>query len=726
MSEQIVDLFELRVRASVRETLDAQRGPHSSWTASPAFRHVRGAHAGKSRRSNLRLLAIAAVLAVGGATAAGAWLRLTQLPQPTPTPLPTSSPGPTGDQVPAGVQFGPLTDLPADGLWLTDPVAGPDGTVVIAGVRAGSVVGNCPVQEAHALVGSPEAGWQEIAMGGGNIAAPTGYPNVRCAGAIPESVVHGANGYVAIGRAYFYNTDDSDSTFVGAFWHSADGLSWQFIDPRDVVGHDKPFVPAALAAVPGGYVAAGLSADTTDDVSSAVVLGSTDGINWNIVSTIAGTWSVEPIRLFVNGEELLLSGVEYACTADSRWLSKFLLARPGPHLDGAEARLWRSTDGGATWEPVDLMLSGLVTQPESMPQTEGDCAGLSPDDLDRFQSQGDLLGVIDGQAVVSRYEDQVAVSSDLVTWTTYDLPILDGGERRCCDLLSADEGGLLLIAQQSWRDLEGRRHEDQPGTQTQVWRLTDVGEVVKLPLGRPVPPTLGTVGGGLVRVGESEVWLMVHGRAFYRSTADTYRGWGTCTLAAEADCAFVMADLTAPGADLHGIDLRATIASAGDLTGANLTDAALGWATLLVPLDGADLSGASAVNASLGSLTGANLAAADLTRARVDVTFFDAQRSETTVLDELRLIFQSEQSLEGYDFGGLNLRGWVFRGTLNSNMRDVDFSQATLDGVLFDRVDLTGAIFGSAPLDVEFSGVTCPDGYPSDESKSGAAVCRLN
>jgi uncharacterized protein YjbI with pentapeptide repeats len=634
----------------------------------------------------------------------------------------------TGDEVPAGVQFGRLTEFPSDGLWLTDPVAGPDGTVVIAGVQGGPLRGDCPTQEAYALVGNPQAGWQEVAMGGGDIAAPPGYPNVRCAGAIPENLVYGGNGFVATGRAYFYGSSDADSTMVGAFWHSADGLQWQFIDPRDVVGQDKPFVPEALAAVPGGYVAAGLTADSTDDVSSVAVLGSTDGIDWNIVSTIGGTWSVEPTRLIVNGDELLLSGVEYACTADTRWLPNIVLARPGPHNDGAEARLWRSTNGGATWEPVDLMLSGLVTQPEPMPQPEAGCAGLSDEELrDRFQSHGDLLGVIDGKAVVSRSEDEVAVSSDLATWTRYELPLLGGGERRCCDLLSADNGGLLLIALQSWRDLEGRPHDDQPGIQTQVWRLTNSGEVEKLPLGQPMLPTEGTVGGGLVRVGESEVWLMVHGTAFYRSKADTYRPWGTCTLAAEADCAFVTADLTAPGADLHGIDLRATIASAGNLSGANLVDASLGGAMLLVPLDNANLTGANASRTIFGSLSGANLAGADLTDARVDVTFFDALRSDTTLLDELKVNFRSGQSLEGYDFAGLNMRHWVFTGSMNSNMRDVDFSQAVLGGVLFSRVDLTGATFGSAPLDAAFAdGVTCPDGYPVDDLKTGAAACRLS
>ena len=178
---------------------------------------------------------------------------------------------------------------------------------------------------------------------------------------------------------------------------------------------------------------------------------------------------------------------------------------------------------------------------------------------------------------------------------------------------------------------------------------------------------------------------------------------------------FKHADLTGAqmlGTGLQGANLSEAILERSDLTGANLTDALVGWARLLVSLDDANLTGA------------------DFTHAQVDVTFFGAQRSDSTVLDGLTVVFGTGQSLEGFDFSGQNLPGVTFYGdALGSNMRATDFSNADLTNVSFKRVDLTDANFDGAKLDTVFWGneVTCPDGEPPiDSNPVAAAGCRLD
>ena len=88
-------MFEKRLATLMGGVLDAEAGPHPAWTDSPAARRV-AAGEGKVRRfPPLRMLALAAVLVVGGAVAAvGASRLLEQTPKPVPT-LPIAVVAPT-------------------------------------------------------------------------------------------------------------------------------------------------------------------------------------------------------------------------------------------------------------------------------------------------------------------------------------------------------------------------------------------------------------------------------------------------------------------------------------------------------------------------------------------------------------------------------------------------------------------------------------------------------
>jgi len=64
--------FDRDLAVRMREALDAEIGPHPAWVDSPASKMV--ADRRRSRRGNLRLLAVAAVLLIGGAVVGGVLL----------------------------------------------------------------------------------------------------------------------------------------------------------------------------------------------------------------------------------------------------------------------------------------------------------------------------------------------------------------------------------------------------------------------------------------------------------------------------------------------------------------------------------------------------------------------------------------------------------------------------------------------------------------------------
>lgn len=657
--------------------------------------------------------------------------------QPTGGPTtPPATDGPTAGpvtEVPAGVQFGEPVNLPETSSWFGRPVVSPEGVVLFTGYRDGAKRGQVASYNAHALIGNPESGWQDVSMGGVDIANPPGFPAVRGGGAIPTSVALGENGYVAVGRAQFWTSNYFDGTSVGAIWHSADGLDWQLIDPRGLVGGGKLFTLDAVAAVPGGYVAAGGLADSSSRQASIEILGSADGVEWHVLSSIDGDWSLDPGRLIVDGDDLLLIGTQYACTDNSTHVATFGF--------GGQFHMWRSADRGVSWQEIDLAGSGVITQAEPTPTSKSDCPAQGPELNQRFGTQGDFLGVVDGQAVlISGPGDQVATSADLTTWTHYSLPsaVPEGDHEVAAVTVTSSAGGPLVQSLQHWRNPDNDLAQGS-GWQTLVWQLPPGdGEAVRLPAGRPMILEQSADSRRLFEGPGGEVWLTenVHetvgheqgATVLRRSVAGILDPWGSCALGPGADCKFMVMEVDSPGADLHGIDLRATRIRSGDLSGANLSDALLENATIYASLDNANLSNAQAVNADFyTSLTGANISGADFTGARVDATFLDAQRDNDTIAVDVVLWIEDGQSLEGYDLAGANLAGFSFHGKEVGNMRDVDFSGADVRNASFSSVDLTGADFSGAKLDSVYFGteVTCPDGQPAG-SDFGPDGCRLH
>jgi hypothetical protein len=103
-------LFERRLAGVLSGVLDAETGPHQTWSDAPAARRISAGEASVRRVPPLRLLAVAAVLVVGGALAAVGASRLIDtkpvptLPAvaipsvqaPTPTPAVPGTPSPAG------------------------------------------------------------------------------------------------------------------------------------------------------------------------------------------------------------------------------------------------------------------------------------------------------------------------------------------------------------------------------------------------------------------------------------------------------------------------------------------------------------------------------------------------------------------------------------------------------------------------------------------------------
>ena len=79
------ELFERRFRDGLAALLESEPLPQPRWEDSPAAMRVEN-EAAPSRRWPLRLLAVAAILVVGGAAAAGAAWLLRPVPEPRPVP----------------------------------------------------------------------------------------------------------------------------------------------------------------------------------------------------------------------------------------------------------------------------------------------------------------------------------------------------------------------------------------------------------------------------------------------------------------------------------------------------------------------------------------------------------------------------------------------------------------------------------------------------------------
>jgi WD40 repeat protein len=146
MNNSTDPFFDRRLATLVRDVLDAQSGPHSTWSDSPAARRVAGGETDRRWKvGGWRLLAIAAVLSVGGAAAAGALLRDSfkpPLPAPTPSPSTSAVAGPRNGMIAYDMDGEVAVRLPAGQETFIRGVAestscpefGADGLLAMKGV----------------------------------------------------------------------------------------------------------------------------------------------------------------------------------------------------------------------------------------------------------------------------------------------------------------------------------------------------------------------------------------------------------------------------------------------------------------------------------------------------------------------------------------------------------------------------------------------------------------
>ena len=62
------------------------------------------------------------------------------------------------------------------------------------------------------------------------------------------------------------------------------------------------------------------------------------------------------------------------------------------------------------------------------------------------------------------------------------------------------------------------------------------------------------------------------------------------------------------------------------------------------------------------------------------------------------------------------------------DLRGADFADATLDNVIFDSVDLTGANFEGASVNGVYwtDSVICPNGEPPQTTRAGRVICDIS
>ncbi len=116
---------------------------------------------------------------------------------------------------------------------------------------------------------------------------------------------------------------------AGQEWVSWDGLQWNRVAIPDSV----TFL-SGIQAVPGGFIAVGASASSP----AMQLLRSTNGVDWHADQ---GDLNGSIIGLSVIGDRLVASVLDGIAPSDitSTWLP-------------ADLRLWQSSDGGRTWQPL--------------------------------------------------------------------------------------------------------------------------------------------------------------------------------------------------------------------------------------------------------------------------------------------------------------------------------------------------------------------------------------
>jgi uncharacterized protein YjbI with pentapeptide repeats len=173
-----------------------------------------------------------------------------------------------------------------------------------------------------------------------------------------------------------------------------------------------------------------------------------------------------------------------------------------------------------------------------------------------------------------------------------------------------------------------------------------------------------------------------------------------------------------------------TIKSGANLAGANFSGASLAKASIWTDqAAGANFSNADLAGATLSGidLTGVTLTAANLSGAFVGQSIFSVKLAGVNTSS--LFVKVDATGLPNHDFGTARLAGWYISGSIKQvgNLRGADFRHATINGVGFSDVDLTGARFPAHAGTLLYisTGVICPDGRKATEVNSYTHSCRL-
>ena len=709
----------------------------------------------------------AGVLLVGCSGSGGATPSTTSQPGATSAPVDltsvaeattTSTTAPPTTTVPPTTTAAPVPSVPAGMQFTAAPVATPadaagligDGTTVVMMGTAPTTVRVCPrgvggctkvAKNPVVHVGSPTGGFNTVPVD--DIAAyplPTGYrqPNN---GLTPVAVAKGSAGYVMAGNANIWDSNLFHNVAERAvLWFSPDAVAWQRVDLRDVVG-DTNMMMHDVVSTDSGFIAVGevTGAANLSQPSTGLVLTSGDGLNWTRGPDLALPWSVTLVQLVAHGNEVLLRGREYECTADSGAMNDFSL--------GGQDRLWGSADGGVTFTPVDLTSTGVASD---MPAPPTDPSQCGPFGTAASYSWGfGLVDQADGTFVLgSKDGTKVSSSTDLLTWKSATLPGATPSKAVSAPvptqrIVTSSPDGLFVLSLEQRRDETGAQLDF--GLQVLGWKSTDHGATfTTLPATRPLKSALH----GLVKLTNGSVASIattrdpatgIVGPAMFVSTAGPLAAWGSCTPAPAADCSFAtLAPATSFATmDLHGIDLTGVSLVAKDFDGANLTGASLAGAQVSgATFKGANLTGVSMAGLKLTDVdfTGATMQSTDFSDASLAGATLQGEILHGAVLAGASFELNPAVPSNDVDLSGMDLQRATFEGELGTTgvMQRTNFAGAQLGGASFRDVDLTGSNFDGASLvdqrglNVIFaSGVICPDGASYDPTKYGAAACRL-
>jgi uncharacterized protein YjbI with pentapeptide repeats len=424
-------------------------------------------------------------------------------------------------------------------------------------------------------------------------------------------------------------------------WVSRDGTTFERIDPNELLPGRTAIRLTDVVATESGFVVAGTSMPEglVGSAGDVVVLRSAEGAAWDEAAHLGGDGTPFVRRLFADGDRLVIDATDQPCDSDGT-------SYPSGLRTGV-TRGWSSTDGGATWQLVDLAAAEpVIHQPAPGPCPSnpklGDLIAISQE----VDTEGSIVGLAGG-ALVARSRDgtTLGVSADLATWSQVALPeavqLGSGGPPFAQDIVLELTGAVSLLALEERADLEGRPRSG--GCQVRWWRSADRGVTWSTgPWGRPFSTCAGAswtfdqlLDGSVVLFANAIVANTNRGEASFRTgTPGKLIPWDTCVPGPKADCSFAtLANPTSETLDWTGINLSgATITAAaldgvqlpdanayaallsGSFSDASLRKATLSYAVLEGDFGGADLGDANLFQATIrADLTGANLAGAELT-----------------------------------------------------------------------------------------------------------------